>query len=206
MISEEGCVGLTATRCPTADADIGLVLQFQAGATDAFDLLVERHRSRMFHLACRLVGPEDADDVTQEVFIAAYRSLRGFRGQARFSTWLYRIALNVCSRAVKSRTLRSSRLPAAQSAGEDLQEEPEIPDTTHDPERLALRVELQEHVRQAIAALPEKHRTVIVLRDLQQLSYQEIAEIAGCPVGTVRSRLHHATAGLARRLRPYVEG
>lgn len=207
MVSEEGCVGLAVAHHPAADADADLVGEFQSGRPQAFDLLVERHRVRMFHLVSRLVGPDEADDVTQEVFIAAYRSLHGFRREARFSTWLYRIALHTCARHVKARGARRRRealVPVwAESGSPD--DTLETPDDSQNPAELALRGELQEHVRRAIADLPEKHRAVIVLRDLQELSYQEIAEIVGCPIGTVRSRLHHATAELARRLRPYLE-
>ncbi len=192
---------------PTPDPDAGLVAQFREGSAAAFDALVERHRLRIFHLACRLVGTDHADDVAQEVFIAAYRALHHFRGEARFSTWLYRIALHTCSRRLKTITARSRREHHPSPAAEDAPDESlEIPDSRHDPERLALRTELREEVRRAIAGLSEKHRDVIVLRDLQQLSYEEIAEVIGCPVGTVRSRLHHATAQLAERLRPYVQG
>lgn len=175
--------------------DARLVASFQRGDEEAFDLLVERHRRRIFSLVCRLANPAEADDLAQEVFIAAYRTLPGFRGDARFSTWLYRIAVHVCSHHLRRRKMELS----------DLDEQFPDEEREHDPERTAITSELQRQVRDAIAALPYKLRLVVVLRDLHGLSYEEIAQVVGCPIGTVRSRLHYATDRLESALRPYVE-
>lgn len=175
--------------------DARLVASFQRGDEEAFDLLVERHRRRIYSLVCRLASPAEADDLAQEVFIAAYRTLPGFRGDARFSTWLYRIAVHVCSHHLRRRKVELS----------DLDEQFADEEREHDPERTAMTSELQRQVRDAISALPYKLRLVVILRDLHGLSYEEIAQVVGCPIGTVRSRLHYATDRLESALRPYVE-
>jgi RNA polymerase sigma-70 factor, ECF subfamily len=175
--------------------DARLVARFQRGDEDAFDELVERHRRRIYSLVCRLASPAEADDLAQEVFIAAYRALPGFRGDSAFSTWLYRITVHVCSHHLRRRRLDTTDLDEQQPSWE----------RDHDPERSAMSSELQTRVREAIEQLPYKLRLVVVLRDLQGLSYEEIAQVVGCPIGTVRSRLHYATQRLAIVLKPYVE-
>jgi RNA polymerase sigma-70 factor, ECF subfamily len=175
--------------------DARLVGLFQRGDEDAFDSLVEKHRRRIYSLVCRLASPGEADDLAQEVFIAAYKALPSFRGDSAFSTWLYRIAVHVCSHHIRKRRLDTT----------DLDEEFVDYDSGRDPEHSAISGELQQRVRDAIGALPYKLRLVVVLRDLQGLSYEEIAQVVGCPIGTVRSRLHYATQRLATVLRPYVE-
>jgi len=175
--------------------DDELVRRFQRGDDRAFDELVERHRRSVYSLVARLASLREADDLAQDVFLAAYKALPRFRGDAAFKTWLYRICLHVCSHH-----LRRRRLPTA-----ELDERHSDDRRQNDPMRNTLSVELQDEVRRSIADLPYKLRLVIVLRDLHDLSYQEIAEILGCPVGTVRSRLHYATRQLATALQPYVE-
>src|SRR5438128_1532134 len=175
--------------------DARLVARFQRGDEEAFDELVERHRRRVYSLVCRLASPAEADDLAQEVFIAAYKALPGFRGESAFSTWIYRIAVHVCSHHLRKRRLDT----------QDLDEQFQDYDRDHDPERSAMSGELQRHVRDAIGQLPYKLRLVVILRDLHGLSYDEIAHVVGCPIGTVRSRLHYATQRLETVLRPYVE-
>jgi RNA polymerase sigma-70 factor (ECF subfamily) len=174
--------------------DLRLVAAFQRGDESAFDLLVDRHRRRVYNLTCRLVSPADAEDLAQEAFIAAYRSLRSFRGEASFSTWLYRVAVHVCSHHVRRRRLAVAELDET---------EPDL-DRSRCPEGAAMAGELQHEVRRAIAGLPYKLRLAIVLRDLHGLTYEEMAQVLGCPVGTVRSRLHYATQRLEASLRSYV--
>ncbi len=156
---------------------------------------MDRHRRRIYSLACRLAAPAEAEDLSQEIFIAAYKALPSFRGDSRFSTWLYRIAVHVCSHHVRRKRLDLT----------DLDEEQADYEPERDPERCAISGELQAQVRDAISRLPYKLRLVVVLRDLHGLSYEEIAQVAGCPIGTVRSRLHYATQKLETALRPYVE-
>jgi len=175
--------------------DAQLVARFQRGDEDAFDQLVERHRRRVYSLVCRLASPTEADDLAQDVFIAAYKALPNFRGDAAFSTWIYRIAVHVCSHHLRKRKLDTT----------ELDEQHLDQDREHDPERSAMSVELQRRVRHAINELPDKLRLVVVLRDLHGLNYEEIAQVAGCPIGTVRSRLHYATQRLSSLLKAYVE-
>jgi RNA polymerase sigma-70 factor, ECF subfamily len=190
-----GTDGTAGTPGTAGMDDARLVSRFQRGDEEAFDELVERHRRRIYSLACRLASPAEAEDLSQEIFIAAYRALPSFRGDSRFSTWLYRIAVHVCSHFLRKRRLDTT----------DLDEQQVDCERDRDPVRSAMSAELQAQVRDAIAALPYKLRLVVVLRDLHGLSYEEIAQVAGCPIGTVRSRLHYATQRLETALRPYVE-
>src|SRR5438128_8987446 len=128
--------------------DARLVARFQRGDEEAFDELVERHRRRVYSLVCRLASPAEADDLAQEVFIAAYKALPGFRGESAFSTWLYRIAVHVCSHHVRKRRLDML----------DLDDQYADSERGHDPERAAMCNELQERVRGAIQQLPYKLR------------------------------------------------
>jgi RNA polymerase sigma-70 factor, ECF subfamily len=155
-----------------------LIARSRGGDTHAFDLLVERYQDRVYDLAYRITGHHaDAQDAAQESFVKAYRSLRGFRGDASFSTWLHRIAVNAALDAVRRRPPASPVLD--DRAG-----------VTLDPlADRAERVEARERIHLAIAALPVEQRVVVTLRDVQGWSYEEIAVIAEIPIGTVRSRL-----------------
>lgn len=175
--------------------DEALVRRFQIGEEAAFDELVERHRRRIYGLVCRLAGTTEAEDLAQDVFVAAYRSLPSFRGEAAFGTWLYRIAVHTCSHHLRRKRPEALELDEREPDGR--------PDG--DPEACAMQRELQGMVRHAIDALPYKLKVVIVLRDIHGMSYEEIAAVVGCPIGTVRSRLHYASQRLAIQLRPYVE-
>ncbi len=175
--------------------DEALVRRFQTGDEAAFDALVERHRARIYGLVCRLAGVGEADDLAQDVFVAAYKSLPSFRGDAAFGTWLYRIAIHTCSHHLRRRRPEALELDEAAPDGR----------RDGDPEARAMQRELQGVVRGAIDRLPLKLRAVIVLRDMHGMSYEEIAGVVGCPIGTVRSRLYYATRRLATHLRPYVE-
>lgn len=172
-----------------------LVRRFQKGEEAAFDELLERHRARIYGLVCRLAGASEAEDLAQDVFVAAYRSLQNFRGEAAFGTWLYRIAVHTCSHHLRRRRPEALELDETE------------PDQRRegDPLARAMQRELQSEVRRAIDRLPYKLRVVIVLRDIHEMSYEEIASVVGCPIGTVRSRLHYATQRLATELRQYVE-
>jgi len=176
-------------------SDEELVRQFQHGDPGAFDELVERHRRPMYSLVCRLASPAEADDLAQDVFLAAYHALPRFRGESAFRTWIYRIAVHICSHHLRRRRPAAAELDDSHADSR----------RAHDPLGRALSDELQHHVRRSINALPQKLKAVVVLRDLHQLSYQEIAAVVGCPIGTVRSRLHYATERLAAALQPYVE-
>ncbi|MFO7275648.1 MAG: RNA polymerase sigma factor RpoE [Pseudomonadota bacterium] len=192
----------------SADAsDLSLVRRVQRGDKAAFDALVLKYQHKVIKLVMRYVrNPAEAEDIAQEAFIKAYRALPQFRGDSAFYTWLYRIAINTAKNAVVSR----ERSPVEYDL--DLQN----PDESYDmqarlkdsetPEGLVLTDEIRATVNSAIEALPEDLRTAIVLRELDGLSYEEIATAMDCPVGTVRSRIFRAREAIDRRLREVFEG
>lgn len=187
--------------------DLELVERVQSGDTEAFGVLVRRYQQRVYSHVCRMTGGgEDAADLTQEVFVKVYNSLNRFRGQASFQTWLFRVTANLCV----DRHRRAARAPQvtrsldAPLAGEDGEFEVEAPDWEQNPEQVLLTAELQQQVRSAILQLSEKLRAVVVMHDLEGLSYEEIAAALGIPVGTVKSRLFNARAALHELLLPYV--
>jgi RNA polymerase sigma-70 factor (ECF subfamily) len=191
-----------------ADAgDLSLVRRAQAGERAAYDLLVLKYQHKVVKLVMRYTrNPADAEDVAQEAFIKAYRALPQFRGDSAFYTWLYRIAINTAKNALAAR----DRNPVGyqmdlqdQDESNDLVNRLKDPDT---PEGLALTEEIRGTVNAAIDALPEDLRTAIVLRELEGLSYEEIAAAMDCPVGTVRSRIFRAREAIDKRLREVFEG
>lgn len=185
--------------------DADLVRGFQGGDESAFDALVLRHKDRVFRLCYRILGDYDeANDSAQEVFVRAYRAMRGFRGDAAFSTWLYRIAWNACANKVGSAGyLRRGRMVRLdQPSGDDGDGPPrEVRDGAPSPAEALDRKERALRVREAIGSLPEDQRAAVVLRDMEGLPYGEIAEIAGCGVGTVKSRLSRGRDRLKELLR-----
>jgi RNA polymerase sigma-70 factor (ECF subfamily) len=188
------------------NSDQLLVKRAKAGDKSAFDLLVRKYQQRIIKLITRYVHDNtEALDVAQDAFIKAYRALPGFRGDSAFYTWLYRIAINTA----KNHLVAESRRPLEH--GVDLQD-PEQYDMRarlreiDTPERVLLSTEIQETVAAAIDALPEDLRTAIVLRELEGMSYDEIAKTMDCPVGTVRSRIFRAREAINTRLRPLLTG
>jgi RNA polymerase sigma-70 factor (ECF subfamily) len=188
-------------------SDLSLVRRVQRGDKGAFDVLVLKYQHKVVKLVMRYVrNPAEAEDVAQEAFIKAYRALPQFRGDSAFYTWLYRIAINTAKNAVVSR----DRSPV------DFDLDLQNPDESYDmqgrlkdsetPEGLVLTDEIRGTVNSAIDALPEDLRTAIVLRELEGLSYEEIAATMECPVGTVRSRIFRAREAIDRRLREVFEG
>jgi RNA polymerase sigma-70 factor, ECF subfamily len=162
-----------------------------AGRREAFDLIVERHRRTVYQLCYRFVANhEDASDLTQDVFVRAYRGLRNFRGQSALGTWLYRIGVNVCLNRVSARALPTE--PIA-----DRQFIDQAGDTGSD--RL-LREERQARVRAAIAQLPRKQRATLILRMYREMSHQEIADTLGSSVGAVKANIFHALGNLKKLL------
>jgi RNA polymerase sigma-70 factor (ECF subfamily) len=189
-----------------------LVARARAGDREAFDDLVETYAPQVFNLALRITGSrEEAEDCVQEAFLRAFRGLRKFRGEAAFSTWLYRVALNVAndaSRRLPDRALSASELAAAGSEEDvpDLERlgrpiQAEIPG----PEEAVVESQRRRVILTAVQSLPEHHRTVVVLYDLQGLSYDEIARITKTRVGTVKSRLNRARLALKDRLTKHLE-
>jgi len=161
------------------------------GRREAFDLIVERHRRAVYQLCYRFVNNhEDASDLSQDVFVRAYRGLRRFRGQSSLATWLYRIGVNVCLNRVTARPLPSEPIGDRQFV-----------DTQHESgsDRL-LRAERQARVRAAVAQLPRKQRATLVLRVYHEMSHQEIADALGSSVGAVKANFFHALGNLKRLL------
>ncbi|MEF2279944.1 sigma-70 family RNA polymerase sigma factor [Deinococcus sp. YIM 134068] len=149
----------------------------------AFEALVRRHAPRVHRLASGMVGPGAADDVVQEVLISMYRNLGGFRGEAQFSTWLHRITLNACHRALAARQAVA------------LEDTPE-PAAPHSPVRAGEQADLRDRLAWAMGQLPPDQREAVSLRELSGLDYAEIAEVMGVEVGTVKSRIHRGRAAL----------
>lgn len=185
--------------------DLELVERAQHGDRDAFERLVNRYQHRVFNHVSRMVeSPDDAADLTQDIFIKVFRSLNRFRGQASFQTWLYRVTANVCvDRHRRARRSPQLARPVETDAGPG-EAEPEVPDWDDNPERQMLTSELQQQVKLAILELSDKLRPVIVMHDLEGQSYEEIAAALQIPLGTVKSRLFNARAALKERLQPYL--
>ena len=188
-------------------SDLSLVRRVQRGDKGAFDVLVLKYQHKLVKLVTRYVrNPAEAEDIAQEAFIKAYRALPQFRGDSACYTWLYRIAINTAKNAVVSR----DRSPVDYSFDRDsIDESYDMQGRLKDaetPEGLVLTDEIRHTVNAAIEQLPEDLRTAIVLRELEGLSYEQIAGAMGCPVGTVRSRIFRAREAIDRRLREVFEG
>ena len=188
-------------------SDLSLVRRVQRGDKGAFDVLVLKYQHKLVKLVTRYVrNPAEAEDIAQEAFIKAYRALPQFRGDSAFYTWLYRIAINTAKNAVVSR----DRSPVDYDFDRDsIDESYDMQGRLKDsetPEGLVLTDEIRQTVNAAIEQLPEDLRTAIVLRELEGLSYEQIAASMGCPVGTVRSRIFRAREAIDRRLRDVFEG
>jgi RNA polymerase sigma-70 factor (ECF subfamily) len=186
-------------------SDLELVRRAQRGQRGAFDLLVLRYQHKVVKLVARLLRDRtEAEDVAQEAFVKAYRALGSFRGDSAFYTWLYRIAVNTARNTLASRQRRPLAYEAGLSEAEQAAVESRMRhgDT---PEATALSDEIQDTVNRAIADLPEDLRTAIVLREVEGLSYEEIATAMDCPVGTVRSRIFRAREAIDRLLAPLID-
>ncbi|HET7569367.1 MAG TPA: RNA polymerase sigma factor RpoE [Gammaproteobacteria bacterium] len=186
-------------------ADDVLVERVRQGDRAAFDALVIKYQQKIVKLVSRYVSdPSEALDVTQEAFIKAYRAMASFRGESAFYTWLYRIAINTAKNHLVARNRRpvENGLDLQDPDQYDMQARVSDLDT---PEDLALTEEIRQTVDRAIADLPEDLRTAIMLRELEGMSYEEIAEAMECPVGTVRSRIFRAREAISGKLKPLLE-
>ncbi|HXQ64774.1 MAG TPA: RNA polymerase sigma factor RpoE [Steroidobacteraceae bacterium] len=185
-----------------AESDLSLVSRVQRGEKAAFDVLVLRYQHKVLKLVMRYIRDAmEAEDVAQEAFIKAYRALPSFRGDSAFYTWLYRIAINTA----KNTLVSSKRRPVEYNLDLQDPEQYELQGRLTNgetPEHLVLTDEIRETVNGAMAELPEDLRTAIVLREIDGLSYEEIAAAMDCPVGTVRSRIFRAREAIDRKLRP----
>jgi RNA polymerase sigma-70 factor (ECF subfamily) len=188
------------------DVDAKLVARVQAGDKAAFDLLVLKYQRKILRLLSRMLRDQsEIEDVMQESFIKAYRALPQFRGDSAFYTWLYRIAINTARNWMASQSRRPSSSSSPQSEdGETFDEIDNLIDN-NTPESLLASREIAESVNESIQALPEELRTAIVLREIEGLSYEEIAQAMGCPIGTVRSRIFRAREAIAAKLRPMID-
>lgn len=189
-----------------ASSDAAVVQRVQNGDVAAFDILVRKYRERLYGIIYNLTSNrEDAADLTQEAFIKAFSSINRFKGKSAFFTWLYRIGVNTAlSHMKRNRFRRFFSLEHIQEEGSNAQ----ILETLaakHKSEKGALLSELQEKLNEAMQKLSPKHRTVVVLFEIEGLSHQEIADIVGCSVGTVRSRLHYAKQQLQADLKHFID-
>jgi RNA polymerase sigma-70 factor, ECF subfamily len=178
--------------------DEELVARSIGGDHDSFNELILRWERPIYALAYRTIGrEEDARDVCQETFLRAFRALPGFRGQAKFSSWLYRIALNLCRDWVR----RERRAPTVQPPDDiDLMDMAAAAEPSESIEDLVARKDLSRAVERAMALLPEEQRTAIVLKEYHGLTFQEIADVLGCPLSTVKTRLYQGLTVLRREL------
>lgn len=185
-------------------ADLALVRRVQRGDKRAFDLLVGKYQLRLAKLVGRLVSDRaEVQDVVQEAFIKAYRALPNFRGDSAFYTWLYRIAVN----AAKNHLVARSRRPPADDVDitdGDVEEAGVVVADLATPESCTARDELAAALAAALAELPEDLRTALTLCEMEGLSYDEIARVLDCPIGTVRSRIFRARRALEAKLKPYL--
>lgn len=199
-------VNTTGSDTVSENTDIALVRKVQAGDVAAYDQLIHKYRERLYSVVYNLTSNrEDANDLTQEAFIKAFRSINKFKCKSSFFTWIYRIAVNgAISHLKRTRVRRYFSL-------ENLDEEVSSKDIVESlsaksrSDKPAFMRELQEKLNEALQKLSHKHRTVVVLFEIEGLSHQEIAEITKTSVGTVRSRLHYAKQQLQANLKDYLE-
>lgn len=187
-------------------SDQVLVERAQSGDEAAFATLILKYQRKLLRLISRFIqNPGEAEDVTQDVFIKAYRALPTFRGESAFYTWLYRIGVNTAKNQLQTNGRRVKTL-----TDYDIQDAEEFADPTQTrqletPETLLQSKQMAEVVNQAMNSLPEELRTAIMLRELEGLSYEEIAQTMNCPIGTVRSRIFRARDAIADALRPLLD-
>ncbi len=188
------------------EVDHQLVLRVQRGDKRAFELLVVKYQRKVFRLLSRLIrDPAEIEDVAQEAFIKAYRALPNFRGDSAFYTWLYRIAINTAKNYLVAQGRRAPTSTDTEVEDAENMDDGEQLRDVDTPDSMLLSKQVGEAVNRAIERLPEELRTAIVLRELEGLSYEEIAEAMNCPIGTVRSRIFRAREAIAAELRPILD-
>jgi RNA polymerase sigma-70 factor (ECF subfamily) len=194
----------------SGDTDLMLVERTVAGDQKAFELLVVKYQRRIERLIGRMVRDSDlVEDIAQETFIRAYRALAQFRGEAQFYTWLYRIAVNTAKKALvdlKRDPLVSEN--ALKGGGDEEDETSAVENeltTAETPETVLAAKEIAAAVNSAMEALPEELRQAVTLREIEGLSYEEIAEVMNCPIGTVRSRIFRAREAISAKVKPMLE-
>jgi RNA polymerase sigma-70 factor (ECF subfamily) len=186
------------------ESDEQLMLNAGQGDRNAFDELVRRYSSRMVNVAYQVLGDRElAEDVAQETFLRAYKSAARYRQISKFSTWLYTIALNLCRNELRRRKFKTYSLEGMAERDEDSKIRVDIPDEKTQPDLDMERKEAGTLVRQAVEKLPEKFKAPLVLRDIQELTYEEISEILNLPEGTVKSRINRGRMRVKEILKPY---
>lgn len=184
----------------TREEEYALVQRIQSGDSDAFAVLMDLYQKQVYHLALRTVGnPEDAADMTQEAFLRAYRAIGSFRGDSKLSVWLYRLTQNVCIDFLRSRG-RKPTVSLTVENEEDEVQELDVADERFDPEEQYQRKALRDAVRRGLLSLPEEYRMILILREINGLSYAEIGEQLQLEEGTVKSRLFRARKKLCEFL------
>jgi RNA polymerase sigma-70 factor, ECF subfamily len=188
------------------EADQVLVERVQRGDKQAFGLLVSKYQRKLIRLLSRLIrDPAEVEDVAQEAFIKAYRALPAFRGDSAFYTWLYRIGINTAKNFLAAQGRRAPTSTEFDSEEAEGFEDGEQLRDNNTPERILMSKEIGNTVNAAMTDLPEDLRTAIVLREIDGLSYEEIAQIMDCPIGTVRSRIFRAREAISAKLQPLLE-
>ena len=184
----------------TREEEYALVQRIQSGDSDAFAVMMDLYQKQVYNLALRTVGnPEDAADMTQEAFLRAYRAIGSFRGDSKLSVWLYRLTQNVCIDFLRSRGRRPAVSLTVENEEDEVQEL-DVADDRFDPEVQYQRTALRDAVRRVLDELPEDYRTILVLREINGLSYAEIGEQLQLEEGTVKSRLFRARKKLCEFL------
>ncbi len=196
----------TAADASPQDTDLALVQRTLAGEPRAYELLVVKYQRRIERLVGRMVRDTDlVQDIAQETFIRAYRALGQFRGDAQFYTWLYRIAVNTAKKALvdlrRDPLVSENALRGADDEDETSSLENELT-SAETPETVLAAKEIAAAVNQAMEALPEELRQAVTLREIEGLSYEEIAQVMDCPIGTVRSRIFRAREAISARVKP----
>lgn len=188
------------------DTDRLLVERIQAGDKQAFGLLVVKYQRKLGRLIGRMVrDPAEVEDLVQDSFIRAYRALPGFRNDSAFYTWLYRIGVNTAKNWLMTQGRRAMSTDSVDSEEAESYDGGDLLRDTDTPEHLLMTRQIGDTVNQAVAALPEELRAAITLREIDGLSYEEIATVMDCPVGTVRSRIFRAREAVSAKLQPLLE-
>lgn len=188
------------------EADQILVERVQQGDKQAFGLLVSKYQRKLVRLLSRLIrDPAEVEDVAQEAFIKAYRALPGFRGDSAFYTWLYRIGINAAKNYLSTRGRRAPTTTEFDSEDAESFDDGELLRDNNTPEQILMSKQVGDTVNAAMEMLPEDLRNAIMLREIDGMSYEEIAKIMDCPIGTVRSRIFRAREAIAEKLKPLLD-
>jgi RNA polymerase sigma-70 factor (ECF subfamily) len=191
---------------PERDEDFLIVQRVQAGDKKAYNLLVSKYQRRVARLLTRMVkNQEDIDDVVQDTFIKAYRAIGNFRGESAFYTWIYRIAINTAKNHLVTQNRRPMTLNDSNDDDSETFEDNSALSNIDTPESLMQTKQIGEAVNEAMAALPDDLREAIIMREIDGLSYEEIASAMDCPIGTVRSRIFRAREAISQKIKPLLD-